>query len=120
MKFLLKLTTLTLLIASLGGCISINGNHDWDSNWEKKQNVNRTYINELSLGTQRSAVLMQLDTPSFSEAFVHKGKEYSVLFYRTHRISSDGATTKDETTPLVFKNDKLMGWGNELLSSIRD
>jgi hypothetical protein len=120
MKFLLKLTTLTLLIASLGGCISINGGHDWDSNWENKQQANRKYISELSLGTQRSAVLMQLDTPSFSEAFVQEGGEYSVLFYRTHHVRSDGDTTRDETTPLVFENNKLMGWGHEMLTSLRD
>lgn len=120
MKFLLKLSTLTLLLASLGGCISINGDHDWDQNWKNNQETNRKYISELSLATQRSAVLMHLNTPSFSEAFVKDGEEYNVLFYRTHHVSSDSETTKDETTPLVFKNDKLMGWGHEVLASLRD
>ena len=119
MKLLLKLSTLTLLLASLGGCISINGNHDWDEDWENKQQVNRKYISELSLGTERSAVLLRLDTPSFSEAFIKEGQEYNVLFYRTHHVSSDGDTLKDETTPLVFKNNKLIGWGHEMLSSLR-
>lgn len=119
MKFLFKLTTLTLLLASLGGCISINGEHSWDGDWENKQQVNRKYISELSLGTERSVVLMHLDTPSFSEAFVQDGEEYNVLFYRTHHVSSDGDTAKEETTPLVFKNDKLMGWGHETLGALR-
>ena len=120
MKLFLKLSTLTLLLASLGGCISINGSHDWDGDWDEDQQTNRKYISELSLGTQRSAVLLKLDTPSYSEAFIKDGEEYSVLFYRTHHVSSDGDTTKDETTPLIFKNDQLMGWGQEVLGSLRD
>jgi hypothetical protein len=35
-----------------------------------------------------------------------------VLFYRTHRRDGDGVTTKDECTPLVFKNGLLIGWGD--------
>jgi len=32
--------------------------------------------------------------------------EYRVLYYRTQRLHADGDTTKDETTPLIFKNEK--------------
>ena len=119
MKSFFKLSTITLLLSFLGGCISINGSHNWDGDWEDTQKVNRKYISELTIGTQRSAVLMHLDTPSYSEAFVQDGREYNVLFYRTHHVSSDGDTTKDETTPLIFENDKLMGWGHEVLAKLR-
>ena len=30
---------------------------------------------------------------------------------RTHRTHSDGDTTRDETTPLVFEDGKLVGIG---------
>ena len=120
MKYLLNISIITVLLASLGGCISVNGHHSWDdSDWKDSQEVNRKIISELAIGTERSNVLMRLETPSFSEAFVKDGEEYSVLFYRTHHSKSDGETSKDETTPLIFKNDKLIGWGTDVLSSIQ-
>jgi outer membrane protein assembly factor BamE (lipoprotein component of BamABCDE complex) len=118
MNRLLKLSLMGLLLTTLGGCISINGSHNWDDkNWKDTQETNRKVISELDIGTERSNVLMRLGTPSFSEAFVKDEEEYSVLFYRTHHAKSDGETAKDETTPLIFKNDTLIGWGNEVLSS---
>ena len=119
MKYLLNLSIAALLLTALTGCISINGSHNWDGdNWETNQEKNRKAISELAVGTERSAVLLRLATPSFSEAFVKDGEEYTVLFYRTHHSNSDGETTKVETTPLIFKNDKLIGWGAEVLASL--
>jgi outer membrane protein assembly factor BamE (lipoprotein component of BamABCDE complex) len=118
MNQFLKLSLLGLLLTTLGGCISINGSHNWDDkNWKDTQEANRKIISELAIGTERSNVLMRLGTPSFSEAFVKDEEEYSVLFYRTHHTKSDGETAKNETTPLIFKNDILIGWGNEVLSA---
>ena len=118
MNKLLKLSLAGLLLTTLSGCISINGSHHWDDkNWKDTQETNRKIISELAIGTERSTVLTRLGTPSFSEAFVKSDEEYSVLFYRTHHTDSDGETTKDETTPLIFKNDTLIGWGSEVLSS---
>jgi len=120
MKTLLKLATAAVLLTSLVGCISINGSHSWDDkDWKDTQEVNRKIISELAIGTERSNALMRLGTPSFSEAFVKDGEEYSVLFYRTHHTESDGETRKDETTPLIFQNDKLIGWGDDVLSSMQ-
>jgi len=120
MKHLLKLSFITALLASLGGCISINGSHHWDDeNWQDTQEANRKTISELVIGTERANVLMRMGTPAFSEAFVRDEVAYGVLFYRTHHTDSDGETTRDETTPLVFKNDKLIGWGSDVLSSIQ-
>ena len=120
MNRLLKLSLMGLLLTTLGGCISINGSHHWDDkDWKDTQEANRKIISELAIGTERSNVLMRLGTPSFSEAFVKDDQQYSVLFYRTHHTDSDGETAKDETTPLIFKNDTLIGWGNDVLSSIQ-
>jgi hypothetical protein len=47
------------------------------------------------------------------------GATYQVLYYRTHRTHSDGETTKDETTPLVFKDSALIGWGMDALARVR-
>jgi len=55
---------------------------------------------------------------NFSEAYETDGNQYQILYYRTHRVDSDGETTKDETTPLVFKNQRLIGWGQDALQRI--
>jgi outer membrane protein assembly factor BamE (lipoprotein component of BamABCDE complex) len=115
-----RITLVAFLLAALGGCISVNGEHNWDNNdWEENQELNRKIISELVMGTGRKNVLNRMGTPNFSEAFVKDERQYSVLFYRTHRSESDGSTTKDETTPLVFEDDKLIGWGADALSSVR-
>ena len=120
MNYLLKISLIGLLLGSLGGCISINGSHSWDDkDWESNQAENRKIISELVIGAERSNVLTRMGTPSFSEAFVKDDDQFNILFYRTHHTDSDGETTKDETTPLVFENDKLIGWGDDILSSVK-
>ncbi len=110
------------LLSFLSGCIIVDGDGDWEGRWDDKsdwkeiQNKNMSHINNLSLGMDRTAVTNLMGAPTFSEAFqADDGSNYSILFYRTHRAKGDGKTTKDETTPLVFKNDKLIGWGNDAL-----
>jgi len=41
------------------------------------------------------------------------------LFYRTRRTEADGETSRDETTPLVFKNNELVGWGLKVYENLR-
>ena len=117
MKILNKLTFAAFLATSLSGCVLVVGDHDFDS-WESQQQENREMIRGLALQTERSRVLVKLGPPNFSEAFIKGDDEYRVLYYRTRHRHSDGATSKDETTPLVFKNDKLIGWGDETLASV--
>lgn len=38
-----------------------------------------------------------------------------ILRYRTHHRHSDGETTRDETTPLVFVDGTLAAWGEASL-----
>ncbi|HET8817399.1 MAG TPA: DUF3192 domain-containing protein, partial [Pseudidiomarina sp.] len=59
-----------------------------------------------------------LGTPNFSELWTVDGDKYRVLYYRTHRVDSDGETTKDECTPLVFVNGSLVGTGDLAVSRI--
>ena len=120
MKMILNLAIAATLATSLSGCIVVGGDRDWDSNsWESKQEENRDFIANLALGTSRSAILSELGAANFSEAFSQHEDEYRVLFYRTQRVHSDSETTKDETTPLIFKNDQLVGWGMDTLNTIR-
>lgn len=108
------------LFSNLSGCVVVNGEPGWySSDWEDEQQENREIISSLEIGMEREQVVSRLGTPNFSEAFTQDGDEFRVLFFRTQRRHSDGETTRDETTPLVFRNDALIGWGNEVLASIR-
>ena len=120
MSRIVKLITASMAVLSLSGCIIIGGEHGWDSgDWKVEQARNREVISQLQIGAERSAVIDRLGAPNFSEAYTRDGEEYRVLFYRTQRRHSDGDTTRDETTPLVFRNDSLIGWGDEVYASVR-
>jgi outer membrane protein assembly factor BamE (lipoprotein component of BamABCDE complex) len=52
------------------------------------------------------------------------GKPYKSEFYGSKQMwfyitewQSDGETTPDEMTPLVFENDILLGWGSNFLGT---
>ena len=113
------------LSIALTGCVIV-ADGDWDdddyssTSWKADQKQNRDNISNLTLGLVRTEVISQMGTPTFTEAFTaDNGSGYQILYYRTHRQHSDGETTKDETTALVFENDKLIGWGNDALQRIR-
>ena len=115
-----KLFAAAVAVLSLSGCIIIGGERGWSSgDWKDEQVRNREVISQLEIGAVRSAVMDRLGAPNFSEAYTREGDEYRVLFYRTQRRHSDGDTTRDETTPLVFRNDALIGWGEEVYASVR-
>lgn len=117
MKILVQAGLAGFLAIFLSGCIVI-GDKNHGESWRAEQRENREIISELELGTSRNRVLTLLGAPAFSEAFAKADDEYRVLFYRTQHRHSDGDTTKDETTPLVFKNDRLIGWGQEMLMQL--
>lgn len=79
--------------------------------WREREVFNRKYIGRLELGSPSSKVLRLLGSPDLSEAITLPEGELIVYFYRTHHVKSDGVTTRDETTPLIFKNEKLVAWG---------
>jgi len=120
MKSLITTLLALGLVFSLNGCVIVAGDRDWDDDsWQKQQTENRELISQLALNAERNSVIAKLGAPSFSDAFIKDGAEYRVLYYRTQHTQSDGETTKDGTTPLVFKNDQLIGWGEESLANIR-
>lgn len=117
MKKLLILLMIPMTM-SLGGCVIVAGGHDddWDYNsWESQQNHNRKAIANLQIGTLKKDVLKIMGEPDFNESFTDNGKVINVLYYRTQRTKGDGKTTRDETTPLVFIDGSLNGWGQKSL-----
>ncbi len=112
---------ITVITLALGGCVVIDsdGTHFNTDSWEREQRENREAIAALDIGMERSQALSGLDAPAYSEAFTRDGDDYRILFFRTQRAHADGDTTKDETTPLVFKNDVLIGWGREAYNELQ-
>lgn len=111
------LAVLPIALLLTGCVVAIGNDDDWDDHdgWSKRQRENREAIADLELGLRRDVVMERLGTPDFSESFLRDGEEFVVLFYRTHRRHGDGETSRDETTPLVFVNDDLVGWGESAI-----
>ena len=123
MKVISRFFLVALITAMASGCVYVNGervgtSNDWND-WEKAQERNREYISNLEMGVSTQSVLNELGTPADSEAFTDDDVEVRVLFYRTTRKHSDGDTTRDETTPLVFRDDQLIGWGEKVYQAQR-
>lgn len=113
---------LVLVAVLSSGCyISVrdDGPEGWSDgdDWERRQRRNQESISYLELGRTVDSVTAELGTADFTESFVRDGRTFRVLFYRTHRVREDGRTTRDETTPLVFVDGELVGWGESAVAN---
>lgn len=96
----------------LGGCVvNVGDGVSGYQGWEKTQLDNREHLTQLSLGMDKSQVLALMGKADFHEAWQADGKKVQVFFYRTHRLHGDGSTTKEECTPVVLHDNRLVGWG---------
>ncbi|MDN4500917.1 DUF3192 domain-containing protein [Alteromonadaceae bacterium BrNp21-10] len=105
----------------LSGCVvSVDGRDDnhWKKGWKDTEFQNRQKISELSVNLSIEDIRSAMGVAEFNELYQRDGANIQVLYYRTQRTEDDGITTKDECTPLVFKNGILIGWGNTVFSSI--
>ena len=85
--------------------------------WEIQQKENRSKISTLELQLTYGDALALMGTPDFSEHFHQQGAQYQVLYYRTHATHKKIAQA--DCTPLIFKDKKLVGWGNSVLSALK-
>lgn len=111
----LRASLVLALAVSLGGCVFAIGTDGDDykkDSHTKTEERNRSLIGLLPLGSSLAEVQTQLGNPDFTEALRTKAGEYRVLRYRTQHLHSDGDTTRDETTALVFLDGKLTGIGD--------
>ncbi|WP_372766494.1 DUF3192 domain-containing protein [Pseudoalteromonas sp.] len=121
MKYLVLASVLTLPL--LTGCVVAvggDGKTSHTSSWERTHEKNRKAISNMELGKEYQQVINKLGTPSFSELVKQGDTEFRVLYYATNSVHSDGKTTKDECTPLVFKNNQLTGWGENALNQLKN
>lgn len=118
MNTLRSLVLACLAATILSGCVVAIGNDGpgKESDWARIERDNRAAIDDLLLGMGFNEARSRMPhEPAFSEAFTLDGVAHRVLFYRTQRVQGDGVTTRDETTPLVFVDGQLAGWGEAAL-----
>ena len=115
-KVLLPLIIIAPLTLSLTGCVvAVGGGEDGYSmshDFEDREYDNRKKIARLQLNSSFNDVQSTLGVADFNEVYEKNGENIQVLYYRTNRKHKDGITTKDECTPLIFKNGELVSWGD--------
>ena len=80
--------------------------------FDKSMWSNYVHLNELKLGMARSEVLGIMGPPGINEPGDYRGGHYTVYFYLTHSMDFEESNTiRNGYTPLVFKNDRLVGIG---------
>ncbi len=119
MKHLALLLALTAPVV-LSGCVIVSGDNDskYSQDWEDREYNNRKHISQLELDMTYESIVRKMGVADFNELHQKSDGTYRVLFYRTQRTMEDGLTTKDECTPLVFKNGSLVGWGDSAYAHI--
>lgn len=83
-----------------------------DMQWGDRESYNRQYIAKLTLDEfDFEQAIEELGGPDITEAKKVDKNNFQVMFYRTQHVKSDGFTTQDECTALLFKNGSLIAIG---------
>ena len=73
--------------------------------WGTRQKQNARLIANLAQDTTPQQAIAALGAPQFRDTYANN---IEVLYYRTNHEHSDSYTTRDETTPLVYIDGKLV------------
>ncbi|NMP33285.1 DUF3192 domain-containing protein [Thalassotalea sp. M1531] len=114
-KSLVVLLAALPLTFGLTGCVvSVGGDDDghYSYDFNDREYDNRKKIASLQVNSSFGDVQGRLGVADFNEVYQKDGESIQVLYYRTNRKHKDGVTTKDECTPLIFKNGMLVSWGD--------
>ncbi len=82
---------------------------------DSERELNNANLVKLKEGMTKDDVVEIMGDPLENEAYNKK----DLWFYYTGAKWSDGNRTSDECTPLVFENDKLVGWGQDFYKQYR-
>ncbi|MCX8011830.1 MAG: DUF3192 domain-containing protein [Desulfobacterota bacterium] len=113
-----KLGIILLSLLLVWGC---------SSSLEQLRTRNRENLLRLSLGMSKFDVLQIMGTETVESVNnpyrveTPKGKNgelYEVLFYHTDKKNKSDLISDSELTPIVFKDNSLIGWGWAFLSEI--
>jgi len=81
--------------------------------WEDREAFNKQYITKVKLDQLSfDQVILDLGSPDITEAKKANSNQYQLMFYRTQHVKSDGITTEEECTALLFKNNILNSIGH--------
>ncbi|MBH0091454.1 DUF3192 domain-containing protein [Pseudoalteromonas sp. SCQQ13] len=82
--------------------------------WQDREAYNKRYIEKLKIEDTATlnSVLEYLGSPDLTFAKRDEDQVWQIVFYRTQHKTSDGITTIDECTGLLFKNGQLILWGS--------
>ncbi|MFD2168410.1 DUF3192 domain-containing protein [Thalassotalea euphylliae] len=115
-KSLIALIVAAPLTMGLTGCVvSVGGDDDGHYSYDlnDREYENRKKIARLQVNSSFGDVQSLLGVADFNEVYQKENENVQVLYYRTNRKHKDGITTKDECTPLIFKNGMLVSWGEK-------
>ena len=113
-----KTTSLALVFLLLTGCAS---------SLEQMRTRNRENLLRLSLGMRKFDVLQIMGTETIKginnpyrveTPKSQNGELYEVLFYNTETKDNDGVVGENELIPIVFEENKVIGWGWAFLSGV--
>lgn len=97
-----------LLVTLTAGC----SEHVLYQRFEKDMWSNYMRLNEVHLGMSKAEVVGIMGQPGTKEDGDYRGGRYSIYFYLTHSMDFDNSNTvRGGYTPLVFKDNKLVGIG---------
>ena len=80
--------------------------------FDKKMWGTYMHLNQVSEGMSRSEVVGVMGPPQIKEEGDYRTGHYVVFYYLTHDMDSEGSgTMRGGYTPLVLKNDRVVGIG---------
>ena len=111
-RILLALTVYGIFVALV---VTFYDDSPDNMKWDDREAYNRQFIAKIKLKEFTfEQALTELGSPDITEARTLDEVYYQVMFYRTQHVKSDGITTQDECTFLLFVNGVLkeIGLGN--------
>ena len=99
---------------------------------QQVRTMNKEKLNELEIGMNENVVLMMMESKTFkiesapftienpfkTEIYSNDVDVYKILYFYTDLVKMDGFITDEELTPIIFKNNKLIGWGRDVWKKI--
>ncbi len=100
------------LIVVLGILTTGCGEQIMYQRFDKSMWSNYSHMNELKIGMSKAEVMGLMGSPGTTESGDYRGGHYTIFFYLTHSMDfEESNTVRNGYTPLVFRNDRLIGIG---------
>ncbi len=94
------------------GILTAGCQHVAYQRFEKKMWSNYVNLNQLKMGMDKEEVVGIMGPPGINEEGDYRGGHYTIYFYLTHSMDfEESNTVRNGYTPLVFKNNRLVGIG---------